>query len=96
MSLSTYGDVFVRNVDCSGVIPQMSVIMGPCAGLLPGDDGLHLHGQGDLTGPDVIKTVTGEGAHLRGARRRDDPQHEVGGRPLSPRQRGTFAFWTSS
>src|SRR3990172_4120280 len=32
VSLGAYGDVFVRNVECSGVIPQISIIMGPCAG----------------------------------------------------------------
>jgi propionyl-CoA carboxylase beta chain len=32
VSLGAYGDVFVRNVRCSGVIPQLSLIMGPCAG----------------------------------------------------------------
>src|SRR5919112_1070302 len=32
VSLGAYGDVFVRNVRCSGVIPQISLIMGPCAG----------------------------------------------------------------
>src|SRR5438045_4073736 len=32
VSLGAYGDVFVRNVKCSGVIPQISLIMGPCAG----------------------------------------------------------------
>ena len=32
VSLGAYGDVFVRNVMCSGVIPQISLIMGPCAG----------------------------------------------------------------
>src|SRR3712207_5523551 len=32
VSLGAYGDVFVRNVNCSGVIPQISLIMGPCAG----------------------------------------------------------------
>ncbi len=50
VSLGAYGDVFVRNVRCSGVIPQISLIMGPCAGgavYSPGDDRLHLHGQGD-------------------------------------------------
>ena len=31
-SLAGYADVFQRNVDASGVIPQLSVIMGPCAG----------------------------------------------------------------
>ena len=50
VSLGAYGDVFVRNVKCSGVIPQISLIMGPCAGgrrLQPGDHRLHLHGQRD-------------------------------------------------
>src|SRR5437879_9790914 len=32
VSLGAYGDVFVRNVKCSGVIPQIRLIMGPCAG----------------------------------------------------------------
>ncbi|MBV9335504.1 MAG: methylmalonyl-CoA carboxyltransferase, partial [Solirubrobacterales bacterium] len=32
VSLGAYGDVFVRNVMCSGVIPQISLVMGPCAG----------------------------------------------------------------
>src|SRR6266550_398027 len=32
VSLAAYADVFVRNVQCSGVIPQISLIMGPCAG----------------------------------------------------------------
>src|ERR1700751_5654518 len=32
VSLGAYGDVFTRNVKCSGVIPQVSLIMGPCAG----------------------------------------------------------------
>jgi propionyl-CoA carboxylase beta chain len=31
-SLAGYADVFLRNVDASGVIPQISMIMGPCAG----------------------------------------------------------------
>jgi propionyl-CoA carboxylase beta chain len=39
-SLAAYGEVFKRNVLASGVVPQISVIMGPCAG----DDRLHLHG----------------------------------------------------
>src|SRR6185437_480115 len=32
VSLGAYGDVFLRNVRCSGVIPQISLVMGPCAG----------------------------------------------------------------
>ncbi len=95
VSLGGYGDVFVRNVQCSGVIPQISVIMGPCAGgavyspamtdfIFMVKETSHMF----ITGPDVIKTVTGEEGRVRGARRRDDPQHEVGGRPLRGRGRG--------
>ena len=65
-SLAAYGEVFVRNVMASGVIPQISLIMGPCAGgavyspaltdfvVMAGDSYMF------LTGPDVIKAVTGE------------------------------------
>src|SRR5437764_8954123 len=67
VSLGAYGDVFTRNVMCSGVIPQISLIMGPCAGgavYLPAitdfifmvKETSHMF----ITGPDVIKTVTGE------------------------------------
>jgi propionyl-CoA carboxylase beta chain len=67
VSLGAYGDVFVRNVQCSGVIPQISVIMGPCAGgavyspamtdfIFMVKETSHMF----ITGPDVIKTVTGE------------------------------------
>ena len=67
VSLGAYGDVFVRNVQCSGVIPQVSLIMGPCAGgavyspaitdfILMVKETSHMF----ITGPDVIKTVTGE------------------------------------
>ncbi len=67
VSLGAYGDVFVRNVQSSGVIPQVSLIMGPCAGgavyspaitdfILMVKETSHMF----ITGPDVIKTVTGE------------------------------------
>jgi propionyl-CoA carboxylase beta chain len=67
VSLGAYGDVFVRNVQCSGVIPQLSLIMGPCAGgavyspamtdfIFMVKNTSHMF----ITGPDVIKTVTGE------------------------------------
>jgi propionyl-CoA carboxylase beta chain len=67
VSLGAYGDVFVRNVQCSGVIPQISLIMGPCAGgavyspamtdfIFMVKESSHMF----ITGPDVIKTVTGE------------------------------------
>src|ERR1700678_4279215 len=67
VSLGAYGDVFLRNVQCSGVIPQISLIMGPCAGgavyspaitdfIFMVKETSHMF----ITGPDVIKTVTGE------------------------------------
>jgi propionyl-CoA carboxylase beta chain len=67
VSLGAYGDVFVRNVRSSGVIPQISLIMGPCAGgavyspamtdfIFMVKETSHMF----ITGPDVIRTVTGE------------------------------------
>ncbi|PKB64858.1 MAG: methylmalonyl-CoA carboxyltransferase [SAR202 cluster bacterium Io17-Chloro-G3] len=67
VSLAGYGDIFLRNTLASGVVPQISVILGPCAGgavYSPGItdfvfmvDGI---GQMYITGPDVIKAATGE------------------------------------
>ena len=66
-SLAAYGEVFVRNVLSSGVIPQISVIMGPCAGgavYSPAltDFTIMVDGTSNmfLTGPGVVKSVTGE------------------------------------
>ena len=65
-SLAAYGEVFVRNVLASGVVPQISLILGPCAGgavYSPAlTDFIIMAGQGYmfLTGPEVIKAVTGE------------------------------------
>ena len=67
VSLGAYGDVFARNVKCSGVIPQISLIMGPCAGgavyspamtdfIFMVKDSSFMF----VTGPDVVKTVTNE------------------------------------
>ncbi len=67
VSLGLYGEIFQRNVHASGVIPQISLIMGPCAGgavyspaitdfTIMVDQTSHMF----ITGPDVIKTVTGE------------------------------------
>src|SRR5262249_61341659 len=67
VSLGLYGEIFYRNVISSGVIPQISLIMGPCAGgavyspaltdfTVMVDEKSHMF----ITGPDVIKTVTGE------------------------------------
>ncbi|MCA9877848.1 MAG: hypothetical protein KC442_08700, partial [Thermomicrobiales bacterium] len=65
--LAGYGEVFYRNVRLSGVVPQISLIVGPCAGgavyspamtdIVAMVDGV---GQMFITGPDVIRTVTGE------------------------------------
>src|SRR5216110_3680566 len=67
VSLGAYGDVFVRNVQCSGVIPQISLVMGPCAGgavYSPAITDFVFMVEGTsymfITGPDVVKTVTGE------------------------------------
>ena len=66
-SLSGYSDIFLRNVRASGVIPQISAVFGPAAGgasYSPAltDFVLMVRGTGQLyiTGPDVIKAVTGE------------------------------------
>jgi methylmalonyl-CoA decarboxylase subunit alpha len=66
-SLNGYGRIFYGNTQASGVIPQISVIMGPCAGgavYSPGlTDFVFMVEQGSymyITGPDVIKAVTGE------------------------------------
>ena len=67
VSLAGYGGIFRRNVQASGVIPQISVILGPCAGgavyspamtdfIFMVRDTSHMF----ITGPDVVKTVTGE------------------------------------
>ena len=66
-SLAGYADIFKRNTDASGVIPQISAIMGPCAGGAVYSPAItdftfmvketsHMF----ITGPDVIETVTGE------------------------------------
>ncbi|MEL7183868.1 MAG: acyl-CoA carboxylase subunit beta, partial [Pseudomonadota bacterium] len=66
-SLAAYGEVFQRNIDASGVVPQISLIMGPCAGgavyspamtdfIFMVKDSSYMF----VTGPDVVKTVTNE------------------------------------
>jgi acetyl-CoA carboxylase carboxyltransferase component len=66
-SLAAYGELFVRNVMASGVVPQISVQMGPCAGGAVYSPALtdfiimvRKTGYMFITGPDVIKAVTGE------------------------------------
>jgi propionyl-CoA carboxylase beta chain len=67
VALGLYAEIFVRNVRCSGVVPQISLIMGPAAGgavyspamtdfTVMVDGTSHMF----ITGPDIIKTVTGE------------------------------------
>lgn len=67
VSLAGYADIFLRNVLCSGVVPQFSVVLGPCAGgavyspamtdfIIMTKRTSHMF----ITGPDVIKTVTHE------------------------------------
>jgi len=71
VSLASYGGIFHRNVQSSGVIPQISVILGPCAGgavyspamtdfIFMVRESSHMF----ITGPDVVKTVTGEDVTL--------------------------------
>ncbi|MGA8542981.1 MAG: acyl-CoA carboxylase subunit beta [Thermoplasmata archaeon] len=67
MSLGGYGEVFFRNVTLSGVVPQISLILGPCAGgavYSPAitDFVVMARGTGQMfiTGPDVVRAVTGE------------------------------------
>jgi propionyl-CoA/long-chain acyl-CoA carboxylase carboxyl transferase subunit len=71
VSLGLYGEIFLRNTFASGVIPQISLIMGPCAGgavyspaitdfTVMVDKTSHMF----ITGPDVIKTVTGEDVEM--------------------------------
>jgi propionyl-CoA carboxylase beta chain len=67
LSLGGYADIFLRNTLASGVIPQISAIMGPCAGgavYSPAITDFNIMIEGSsymfVTGPDVIKTVTHE------------------------------------
>ena len=67
LSLGGYADIFLRNTLASGVIPQISAIMGPCAGgavYSPAITDFNIMVEGTsymfVTGPDVIKTVTHE------------------------------------
>jgi propionyl-CoA carboxylase beta chain len=67
VSLAGYAEIFWRNVQASGVIPQISLVMGPCAGgavYSPAMTDFVFMVEGTsymfITGPDVVKTVTGE------------------------------------
>ena len=89
VSLASYGGIFYRNVKSSGVVPQISVIMGPCAGgavyspsmtdfIFMVEDTSYMF----ITGPDVVKTVTGE----------DVSQQELGGASAHSKKSGIAAF----
>ncbi len=82
-SLAGYGDIFLKNVMFSGVIPQISAILGPCAGgavYSPAITDFTVMVENTsymfVTGPEVVKSVTGEdvtkeelgGAHIHGGR----------------------------
>ncbi len=88
-SLAGYGDIFFRNVAASGVVPQISVIVGPSAGgavyspaltdfVIMTEQTSHMF----VTGPDVVKTVTGE----------DASQEELGGSSIHTIKSGVASF----
>jgi acetyl-CoA carboxylase carboxyltransferase component len=92
-SLAGYGDIFFRNVKASGVVPQISAIMGPCAGgavYSPAlTDFVFMVDQSSymfLTGPDVIKEVTHE----------DVTFEELGGAAAHARKSGVSHFIVNS
>jgi acetyl-CoA carboxylase carboxyltransferase component len=89
VSLDSYGGIFYRNVKASGVTPQISVIMGPCAGgavyspamtdfVFMVEDTSYMF----ITGPDVVKTVTGA----------DVTQQELGGADAHSQKSGVCQF----
>src|SRR4051812_43756681 len=89
VSLDSYGGIFFRNVQASGVIPQISVILGPCAGgavyspamtdfVFMVKDTSYMF----ITGPDVVKAATGE----------DVTQQELGGALTHATKSGVATF----
>src|SRR5256714_5952776 len=89
VSLASYGGIFYRNVRASGVVPQISVVLGPCAGgavyspamtdflfMVKGISNMF------ITGPDVVKAVTGE----------DVTQEELGGAMTHATKSGVATF----
>ncbi len=92
VSLASYGGIFYRNVKASGVTPQISVIMGPCAGgavYSPAmTDFVFMVDQTSymfITGPDVVKTVTGA----------EVTQQELGGAMTHASKSGIASFVAS-
>ena len=89
MSLGGYADIFLRNTLASGVVPQISAIMGPCAGgavYSPAITDFNIMVKGTsymfVTGPDVIKTVTHE----------DVTKEELGGAMTHNQKSGVAHF----
>src|ERR671938_141664 len=93
VSLGGYADIFLRNTLASGVVPQISVILGPCAGgavyspaitdfIFMVKDSSYMF----ITGPDVIKTVTHE----------DVTKEELGGAATHNRKSGVAHFAADS
>ncbi len=91
VSLGGYADIFWRNTRASGVVPQISALMGPCAGgavyspaitdfiiMVEGTSFMH------ITGPDVVKTVTHE----------DCTSEELGGAQVHSDKSGVAQFTT--
>lgn len=88
-ALAGYGGIFRRNVRCSGVIPQISVMLGPCAGGAVYSPALTdfvfmVRGTAQMfvTGPDVVRTVTGESV----------THDELGGGQVHATRSGVAAF----
>ena len=88
-SLAGYGEIFERNILASGVIPQISSILGPCAGgavYSPALTDFNIMSKGTsymfLTGPKVVKTVTGE----------DVTQEQLGGASVHASKSGVAHF----
>ena len=93
-SLGGYAEVFQRNVLASGVVPQISLIMGPCAGgavyspamtdfIFMVKNSSYMY----VTGPGGGEDRHPRGGHPRGARGGDDPLHALGGVRSSLRER---------
>ena len=101
-SLGGYAEIFLRNVLASGVVPQISVILGPVCrrrGLLAGDDGLHDHGRGvELHVRHRAQRREGGDARGGGLRSRSAAQASTPGAVASPiSRRGTRRRrWTTS
>ena len=95
VSLAGYAEIFWRNVEASGVIPQLSLILGPCTGGAVYSPAItdftfmvHEVGYMFITGPEVIRVTTGEDVTFDSLGRRRGAQRQVGRRALPCRDRG--------